>query len=76
MDLCDLSLGLVALAVLSRTVMDALVHSALPFPLLVSKLGTAPDPSRSPLFQVMFVLQKPHRPHLADPGLAMFFGWH
>lgn len=41
-----------------RTVLDAFAHHEYPFPLLVERLQPARDPSRSPLFQAMFLLQK------------------
>src|SRR5436853_203430 len=41
-----------------QTVIEALDHSRYPFPLLVKQLPLERDPSRSPLFQVFFVLQK------------------
>ncbi|HLF25329.1 MAG TPA: amino acid adenylation domain-containing protein [Anaerolineae bacterium] len=44
-----------------QTVLDALEHQDYPFTLLVEKLMTRPDPSRSPLFQVAFDLQRLHR---------------
>jgi amino acid adenylation domain-containing protein len=43
------------------TVLEALQHQEYPFQLLTQQLKIAPDASRSPLFQVMFLLQKLHR---------------
>ena len=50
--------------VLSRarhTVLDALTHQDCPFPYIVERLQPKRDPSRSPLFQVQFVYQRPPR---------------
>jgi amino acid adenylation domain-containing protein len=44
-----------------HTVLDALKHQEFPFPLLVERLQPARDASRSPLFQVAFVLQQLYR---------------
>src|SRR5262249_54206001 len=52
------------------TMLAAFEHQAFPFPLLVERLQPVRDPSRSPLFQVMFVLQK--TPRLKKSGLAAF----
>ena len=49
------------------TVLDALDHQDYPFPLLVERLQPARDPSRSPLFQVMFVLYES-----GDPTVLSF----
>ena len=47
-----------------RAALGALEHADLPFALLAEQLRPTRDPSRSPLFQAMFVLQKSHRPEL------------
>lgn len=52
------------------SVLDAFKHSCYPFARLVEQLQPVRDPSRSPLFQVMFVLQKTHL--LNEEGLAAF----
>ena len=44
-----------------RTVLEAIEHQDFPFPLLVERLQLARDPSRSPIFQAVFVLQRPQR---------------
>jgi non-ribosomal peptide synthetase component F len=38
-----------------NTVMQALVHQDMPFPLLVEKIQSTRDPSRSPIFQVLCI---------------------
>ncbi|PYP88087.1 MAG: hypothetical protein DMF61_08285 [Blastocatellia bacterium AA13] len=43
-----------------KTVVGALDHQDYPFPLLAEKLRIARDPSRTPVFQIMFALQKAH----------------
>ncbi|HEV2705790.1 MAG TPA: AMP-binding protein, partial [Pyrinomonadaceae bacterium] len=52
-----------------QTVLSAFEHQDYPFALLVERLQPERDPSRSPIFQTMFVLQKSH---LHDEGLASF----
>jgi amino acid adenylation domain-containing protein len=49
------------LARVRETVFEALQHQEYPFQLLIENIQVAPDLSRSPLFQVMFLLQKLHR---------------
>jgi amino acid adenylation domain-containing protein/non-ribosomal peptide synthase protein (TIGR01720 family) len=45
----------------SATVVDAIEHQNFPFPLLAERLQTVRDPARSPLFQAMISLERPHR---------------
>jgi amino acid adenylation domain-containing protein len=47
------------LAQVRQTALGAIAHQDYPFPLLVKQLPLTRDPSRSPLFQTLFVLQKP-----------------
>jgi Condensation domain len=49
------------LAQVRHTVLSALEHQDFPTVLLVERLRPPRDPSRPPLCQVMFVLDKPHR---------------
>ncbi|MBD1945592.1 amino acid adenylation domain-containing protein [Coleofasciculus sp. FACHB-712] len=44
-----------------QTALGAIAHQDYPFPLLVKQLQPNHDPSRSPLFQVSFILQKPQQ---------------
>jgi len=53
-----------------EVVFGALEHQNYPFPLLVERLRPTRDPSRPPIFQVMFVLQKAQS--LDDSGLSPF----
>ncbi|HEX8651125.1 MAG TPA: non-ribosomal peptide synthase/polyketide synthase [Pyrinomonadaceae bacterium] len=53
-----------------RSVLAGFEHQDFPFALLVERLQPVRDPSRSPLFQTMFVLQKAHL--LNEEGLAAF----
>jgi amino acid adenylation domain-containing protein len=46
---------------MQQTVLEALAHEDFPFALLVERLQVVRDPSRSPLFQVMFNFQQPQR---------------
>jgi len=61
------------LAQVRQTVVDAITHQAYPFPLLVERLQPTRDPSRSPLFQVTFMVQQPQHKGVVDlivPGAA------
>jgi len=53
-----------------RVVFDGLEHQDLPFAEMVDRFGSARDPGRSPLFQVMFAFQKAQR--LDAEGLTPF----
>jgi amino acid adenylation domain-containing protein len=58
------------LSSIRRTVLDAFAHQDYPFALLVKQLQPERDVSRSPLFQVTFVLQQAQL--LKEQGLAAF----
>src|SRR5205085_4588048 len=58
------------LAEVRRTVLGSFAHQDYPFDLLVKRLQPRRDPSRSPLFQVMFALHKAHR--IEEQALAAF----
>ena len=51
-----------------RTALAAFEHQDYPFPLLVERLQPRRDPSRSPLFQAMLILEQAPRPE--EQGLA------
>lgn len=51
--------------------LGAYAHQDLPFDLLVRELNPKRDPSRTPLFQVKFVLQNTPTPELKLPGLSI-----
>jgi amino acid adenylation domain-containing protein/non-ribosomal peptide synthase protein (TIGR01720 family) len=58
------------LAQVRRNVLDAFEHQDYPFSILVERLQAARDPSRSPLFQVMFSMHKAQLP--GDEALSLF----
>ncbi|WP_415835866.1 condensation domain-containing protein, partial [Corallococcus soli] len=53
------------------TTLGAYEHQDLPFERLVESLQATRDLSRTPLFQVLFVLQNAPLPELALPGLSV-----
>jgi amino acid adenylation domain-containing protein len=58
------------LAATRQTALDAFAHQDYPFPLLVERLQPQRHPGASPLFQVMFALQRSHLSGIGD--LAAF----
>ncbi len=54
------------LAQVRLIVLEAIAHQDYPFPLLVERLQPHRDPSRSSLFQVLFILQKPQQEGVID----------
>lgn len=54
-----------------ETTLEAYRHQDFPFEQVVDALSLPRDPSRSPLFQVMFVLQNADLPKLKLPGLEV-----
>ncbi|MBM3854057.1 MAG: amino acid adenylation domain-containing protein, partial [Verrucomicrobia bacterium] len=56
------------LAAVRQGALSALAHADLPLPVLVDRLRLPRDPARSPLFQTLFVYQKP--PPAASGGAA------
>ena len=57
-----------------RSVLDDLAAAEYPFPLFVERFGARRDPSRSPVFQVAFALQRSHLPELGDLAAAALGG--
>jgi amino acid adenylation domain-containing protein len=49
-----------------QTVLQALEHQDFPFSLLVERLQPARDPARPPIFQSMFIWDKPHESGIAS----------
>jgi amino acid adenylation domain-containing protein len=59
------------LAQVKETALGAYAHQDMPFERLVQELAPEPDPSRSPLFQVIFNLQNTPREGLRLSGLKL-----
>ncbi|MHB2155572.1 amino acid adenylation domain-containing protein [Calditrichota bacterium GD2] len=58
------------LETVKQTALEVFEHMDYPLTLLVEKLQPKRDPSRTPLFQTMFVLERAHLMH--DQGLSQF----
>lgn len=56
---------------ISRTCLDAYANQDVPFETLVEKLSAKRDPSRSPIFQTLFVLQNAPLGEIRLPGLKV-----
>ncbi|HET9791155.1 MAG TPA: alpha/beta fold hydrolase [Candidatus Angelobacter sp.] len=54
-----------------KTALMAYSYQDLPFGRLVEELHTSQDPSRSPLFQVMFILEDAPKEQMQIPGLTL-----
>lgn len=54
-----------------KTTLDAYEHQELPFDKMLEELKTERDPSRSPLFQVMFILHNNEKSEMKLDGLIM-----
>ena len=54
-----------------QTTLDGFKHQDVPFEMLVEKLAVARDPSRNPVFQLVFALQDFPRRELALPGITI-----
>ncbi|HUF61818.1 MAG TPA: amino acid adenylation domain-containing protein [Verrucomicrobiales bacterium] len=63
------------LAQVRSTALEAFDHQDLPFEKLVESLNPARDPSRNPLFQVIFALQNAPVPPLTTGDLRLSLGW-
>ncbi|MFO0758290.1 MAG: amino acid adenylation domain-containing protein, partial [Byssovorax sp.] len=59
------------LARVKETCLGAYAHDDLPFERLVQEIGPGPDPSRAPLFQVIFTMHNAPREDMALEGLAL-----